>query len=357
MNRERIGQIFSSILKRRKFTREDIDDAAFEDIARRAAEINRKEQLAQPAPVAPQIDLEQLAERAASLVRQPETLQESEVTEIVNRIVGEAEDRLFARLRDVVKAALQRMESTTPLDAAQLERIAQRVVATISPEVIERVAWEVVPDLAELLIKKELAKRQPTTGRVTREANEQSGGAAGAKAQTRSETRKAAEAPPSAARVEKSAGLIVEESRPAITAAPTGNNDDQVLDLGPTQEPARPTPRTRSARDAAPLPVEVKSDDERLLHEAARRFARLLVDEIKLYNRARVEEAQVEGNLYGLLQKEIDKSREAYDERYHQTDAARYDYFHHELVNALLGGDASKLGSDYPGEKADGQPT
>jgi hypothetical protein len=38
-----------------------------------------------------------------------------------------------------------------------------------------------------------------------------------------------------------------------------------------------------------------------------------------------------------------------YDKRVKAEVAARYDYFHGELVNTLAEGDASKLGANYPG--------
>jgi hypothetical protein len=104
--------------------------------------------------------------------------------------------------------------------------------------------------------------------------------------------------------------------------------------------------------DAAELPVEVSSDDERQMHNYARRFARLLVSEIKLYNEPKVKEGRLEGDLYGRLREDIDRSRQMYDKRVAPPVAARYDYFHQELVNTLAEGDPSKLGSDYPGATA-----
>jgi hypothetical protein len=106
------------------------------------------------------------------------------------------------------------------------------------------------------------------------------------------------------------------------------------------------------AADAAELPVEVASDDERRLHNDARRFARLLVSEIKLYNKQKVEEARGEGNIYGRLREDIDRSRQMYDKRVAPPVAARYDYFHQELVNSLAEGDPAKLGTSYPGATA-----
>jgi hypothetical protein len=108
------------------------------------------------------------------------------------------------------------------------------------------------------------------------------------------------------------------------------------------------TPRRRYGQDAE-LPVEVHGDEERRLHNDARRFARLLISEIKLYNEQKVAEGRSEHDLYDRLREYIDRSREMYDKRVKAEVASRYDYFHGELVNTLAEGDASKLGANYPG--------
>ena len=107
-------------------------------------------------------------------------------------------------------------------------------------------------------------------------------------------------------------------------------------------------PRRRYGQDSE-LPVEVSSDEERRLHNDARRFARLLISEIKLYNEQKVAEGRFEHDLYDRLREYIDRSRDMYDKRVKAEVAARYDYFHGELVNTLAEGDVSKLGSNYPG--------
>jgi len=112
-------------------------------------------------------------------------------------------------------------------------------------------------------------------------------------------------------------------------------------------EPAA-SPRRRYGQDAE-LPVEVHGDEERRLHNDARRFARLLISEIKLYNEQKVAEGRSEHDLYDRLREYIDRSREMYDKRVKAEVAARYDYFHGELVNTLAEGDVAKLGSNYPG--------
>src|SRR5262249_17603217 len=111
---------------------------------------------------------------------------------------------------------------------------------------------------------------------------------------------------------------------------------------------ASPLGRRRYGQEAD-LPVEVANDEERRLHNDARRFARLLISEIKLYNEQKVAEGRSEHDLYDRLREYIDRSREMYDKRVRSEVAARYDYFHGELVNTLAEGDASKLGSNYPG--------
>jgi len=120
--------------------------------------------------------------------------------------------------------------------------------------------------------------------------------------------------------------------------------------LGAGEAPAAPatTGRRRGSFDAA-LPIEVEDEEEKRQHQDARRFARLLVSEIKLYNEPKVVEGRSQGDLYNRLREYVDRSREMYDKRVKPNVTARYDYFHHELVNTLAEGDASKLGEAYPG--------
>ncbi len=96
------------------------------------------------------------------------------------------------------------------------------------------------------------------------------------------------------------------------------------------------------------MPIEV-SEDERRLHNDARRFARLLVSEIKLYNEQKVKEGREARDLYERLREAIDRSREMYDKRVQPPVAAKFDYFHYELVSTLAEGEAAKLGGSYQG--------
>ena len=96
------------------------------------------------------------------------------------------------------------------------------------------------------------------------------------------------------------------------------------------------------------LPIEVP-EEERRYHNDARRFARLLVSEIKLYNEQKVNEGRDASDLYDRLREAIDRSREMYEKRVQPQVAAKFDYFHYELVSNLAEGNDAKLGASYPG--------
>jgi len=116
--------------------------------------------------------------------------------------------------------------------------------------------------------------------------------------------------------------------------------------------PAQPLSPLGSARRYGSMdmdfPVEV-AEEEKRFHNEARRFARLLVSEIKLYNEQKVREGRDASDLYERLREDIDRSRQMYDKRVRPEVSSRYDYFDHELVNMLAEGDRQKLGADYPG--------
>lgn len=82
-------------------------------------------------------------------------------------------------------------------------------------------------------------------------------------------------------------------------------------------------------------------------HRKAQRFARLLVDEIKLYNQAKVAEGRRHKDVYDRLKAEIEKSRSTYQKRYGNTAAASTDYFQQELVRSLAEDDASLMGANF----------
>jgi hypothetical protein len=146
---------------------------------------------------------------------------------------------------------------------------------------------------------------------------------------------------------------------PSFSAPPSfgGQSDlsDRQAFTPPPPEPepaAQPISPLGSARRYGAMdmdfPVEVNEEEKRY-HNEARRFARLLVSEIKLYNEQKVREGRDASDLYERLREDIDRSRQMYDKRVRPEVSSRYDYFDHELVNMLAEGDRNKLGADYPG--------
>jgi hypothetical protein len=94
-------------------------------------------------------------------------------------------------------------------------------------------------------------------------------------------------------------------------------------------------------------PLAGLSPEDADVHRKAQRFARLLVDEIKLYNQAKVAEGRRNKDLYDRLKEDIDKSRGTFQKRYGSTAAASADYFYYELLRSLAEDDVSILGSNF----------
>lgn len=81
------------------------------------------------------------------------------------------------------------------------------------------------------------------------------------------------------------------------------------------------------------------------LREEARRLARLLVTEIKLYNEEQVDQGRRSGDIYRRLQEDIDRSRQIFEDRIDEQIRQDNDYFREALVRILAGGDESLLGT------------
>jgi polyhydroxyalkanoate synthesis regulator phasin len=141
---------------------------------------------------------------------------------------------------------------------------------------------------------------------------------------------------------------------PDFAASPAGE-PPVPSDIQPFSPPPAPpvfTPSTKTSKSAQLAGSIPGSETEQRAHNDARRFARLLVSEIKLYNAAKVNDGRRNYDLYERLKDEIDRSRKVYDKRVSPAVAARFDYFYDELVQTLAEGDPAKLGKDCPGPVA-----
>jgi uncharacterized protein YhbP (UPF0306 family) len=90
------------------------------------------------------------------------------------------------------------------------------------------------------------------------------------------------------------------------------------------------------------VPASDPGQDE--IH-AARRYARLLVSEIKLYNESAVRLGRERRDLLLRLEPEIERARRLYDERVAPTVNGRDTLFEQELAQTLADGDSSLLGT------------
>jgi len=129
----------------------------------------------------------------------------------------------------------------------------------------------------------------------------------------------------------------VAEPAPVMAAPPAPAAAPSVA--APAAAAAAPAPARDEFADMSPQDAEI--------HRKAQRFARLLMDEIKLYNQAKVSEGRKNRDLYDRLKDDIEKSRATYLKRYGHTADASKDYFTGELIRSLAEDDASLLGPNF----------
>jgi hypothetical protein len=89
----------------------------------------------------------------------------------------------------------------------------------------------------------------------------------------------------------------------------------------------------------SPSPDPTRTDDD-----GAKRFARLLVSEIKLYHAPLVDEGRRAHDLRQRLHDQIARARQLYDEKVPPAIRRDADYFEQELVRTLADGDPVLLG-------------
>lgn len=127
----------------------------------------------------------------------------------------------------------------------------------------------------------------------------------------------------------------------------------------PPMTPPPTIPAVGAKPQAAPPATEVRpisgfiprsrlvggAADPQRQRDDARRLARLLVSEIKLYNEKKVEEGRASNDLYERLKDDIDRSRQVFEERTPEAIRREEDFFRDELVRILADGRAEALGS------------
>ena len=143
---------------------------------------------------------------------------------------------------------------------------------------------------------------------------------------------KPAPAPAAPAPAPTSAPAPAPAPAPPASSAPAVAADD------------RPSTQYVPPPNLAKGPVGGAQTEDAKKHDEARRFARLLVSEIKLYNEAKVDQGRKNNDLYERLKEDIDRSRQMYDERISDDVRKVSNYFYDELVRILADGRADALG-------------
>ena len=162
--------------------------------------------------------------------------------------------------------------------------------------------------------------------------------------------------------------LVVKEKVAALIYADLGKLPDNTVDLSALtllcrftavwlellalrKAGAAPVEEAQSAATAVAAEVDagaLGSPEDADSHKKARRYAKLLVDEIKLYNQSKVTEGKQNRDLYDRLREDIEKSRAAYDKRFSGTPASSANYFTQELIRVLADNDVTLMGGNFP---------
>lgn len=138
--------------------------------------------------------------------------------------------------------------------------------------------------------------------------------------------------------VEQARALVLAAS--AMLAALASGKEEE-------HRPAPPPPTPSAPTQVIPEPVEPPplADLDPKSRAAAERLARVLVGDVELYFPAKVGQARTQGNLYGLLREELDRSRATFVERFGEAADARHRIFTSTVIQQLCDGDISKLGA------------
>lgn len=147
---------------------------------------------------------------------------------------------------------------------------------------------------------------------------------------------------------------VVEEESPLERTAQSRPRDTAKLDEPAAAAPIEPEP-AEAVEEAPPPPPPPKPapaaeeepvpPEEQKEHEGAKRFARLLIQEIALYHPDEIEAGRTNKNLYSVLRDDIERSREAFEQRYQKPSIRKRDYFRKAMVQYLADGDPTALGN------------
>ncbi len=125
-----------------------------------------------------------------------------------------------------------------------------------------------------------------------------------------------------------------------LASLASGREEDSGSHPVPEAHPNAPTQAVPEPIEQAPT-VELDAKTR----AAAERLARVLVGDVELYFPAKVAQARTQGNLYGQLRDELDRSRATFVERFGEDIEAKYRIFTTTVIHLLCDGEVAKLGA------------
>ena len=125
----------------------------------------------------------------------------------------------------------------------------------------------------------------------------------------------------------------------ALLAALAAGREDEH-----TAAPAEPMPSAPTQMVPEPIEAPTAQELDPRTRAGAERLARVLVGDVELYFPAKVAQARTQGNLYGLLREELDRSRATFVERFGEEVEVRHRIFTTTVLQQLCEGDPAKLG-------------
>ncbi len=148
-------------------------------------------------------------------------------------------------------------------------------------------------------------------------------------------------------------------SAPASAAQAAAPAPAEVIEMSEAAPPVEPPPAAPPPTSAAPAVAaaarapgpdfdNIPAEDHDV-HKKAFRSAKLLVDDLILYNKDKIEQGRAQGNIYSAIHEDVDKSRAHYGKKWSGTAAGKVDYFHQELMRRVANNDPAVLGGEYPG--------
>jgi hypothetical protein len=148
-----------------------------------------------------------------------------------------------------------------------------------------------------------------------------------------------------AARLRLELDLTLRKLQPAEKPIATQQQREDVVEpaaIAPAPEPAAVAvaPSETSVTPWLERPTEAPDN---LRREEARRFARLVATDIRLYNEEAVVLGRRNRDLFRRLEEQIDRGREAFERRFPDLGAPGKAFLHEAYVEILAGGDADLL--------------